>query len=651
MIELTARRGTASSRCIKIIGIGGAGANALDRIVLDGVNPSHLIAANSDTLALSASVAGEKVQLGRLATRGLGCGGDPDLGRASAEESVAEIRNALNGIDCLFLLAGLGGGTGSGATPVIAELARESGALVIAVVTLPFAFEGKRRIQQAAEALEGIQKFADAVVCFENDRMADAVSPKAGIQQAFAAADQTISQSVQAIAALLCRQGMINLGFDDFRAALQPVNELNPRCLFGYGEAGGDNRPYDALALALKCPLMDKGRLLRGCDTVLVQVSGGPDLTLNEVQLLMEEFNRHVDDRTRVLFGAAVDPELAGRIAVTVLSSLSAEEMTGIQTPCILPAREPAPKTQPMAPRFFTDAPNPEEIVETPEPAQELEEAFVTSDFEASMEPVPAEASGDPLPDEYERQNEEDESAGVEPVTEVTASVLPIEPDFLPESEEPIDIQPTASAAQPERPAKRRTLADTAQISFFGEEPTPEPAQKPAPAERPKPAFEKAVRPIPGRTLQRDPIRAPENKVAPVATPKPEPKPEPAPVVKPERSRIIGTPRPDPVQSVAATAPSPAPAPSSVAPTPVTPPSALTGGAGLKSAPTPYAAPKTPSIPAPISAGPSAPKSPQQETLQFEPVTRGRFEKSEPTIIDGQDLDVPTFLRRNIRIR
>src|SRR5712691_2562132 len=179
---------------IKIVGVGGAGSNALDRIVLDGMEHVDLIVANTDVQSLASSVATHKVQLGRAVTRGLGAGGDPELGFNAANESADEIRETLEGARMVFICAGLGGGTGSGAAPCIAQMARESGALVVAFATLPFAFEGKRRCAQADEALRQLQQIADAVVCFENDRMGDIVLPKAGIHQAFAAADLTISQ-------------------------------------------------------------------------------------------------------------------------------------------------------------------------------------------------------------------------------------------------------------------------------------------------------------------------------------------------------------------------------------------------------------------------------------------------------------------------
>src|SRR5438067_10360151 len=223
----------------------------------------------------------------------------------------------------IFICAGLGGGTGSGAAPYIAQLAPEAGSLVVAFATLPFGFEGKRRRAQAQGALGRLSEFAHAVVCFENDRMGDLTAPQAGIHQAFAMADITISQSVRSIVNLIQRPGLIRIGFDDLLAALRAHNG---RCLFGYGEADSDNRAHDALTQALKNPLMDRGRMLADATHVLVQVAGGVGLTLSEVEILMQELGRHVSEQTQILFGAAVDGRLGDRLTVTIISSLAAEE-------------------------------------------------------------------------------------------------------------------------------------------------------------------------------------------------------------------------------------------------------------------------------------------------------------------------------------
>jgi cell division protein FtsZ len=307
MIELPRHTATPAAVRIKILGLGGAGANALDRIKLDGLEGTELIAINTDMQSLTSSVADRKVQLGSATTRGLGAGGDPEVGFAAAEEAVEEIREALQGATLVFLCVGLGGGTGSGAARIITSIAREQQAMVVVFATMPFSFEGKRRMGQAEEALAALQTNADAVICFENDKMGDAVSPRAGIHEAFSAADQTISQSVRAIAALAQRRGLIHAGLDELATALR---QQNPRCLFGCGEAEGDNRAHSALEKALKSPLIDRGKLLEEVDSVLVTVAGGTSMTLNEVQILMEELNRHLSDSTRILFGTAVDAKL-----------------------------------------------------------------------------------------------------------------------------------------------------------------------------------------------------------------------------------------------------------------------------------------------------------------------------------------------------
>jgi cell division protein FtsZ len=308
---------------IKIVSVGGAGLNALDRIVLDGLERADVVAINTDVQSLASSVAAHKVQLGRTMTRGLGAGGDPELGYQAAVESADEIREALADARMIFICAGLGGGTGSGAAPYVAQLAREVGALVLAFATLPFSFEGKRRNAQAREALARFNDIANAVICFENDRMGDIVPPQAGIHQAFAVADSTISQSVRSIVNLIQRPGLIHIGFDDLLSALR---SRNGRCLFGFGESDSDNRAHEALTQALKNPLMDRGRMLEEAARVLVQVAGGPGMTLSEVEILMQELGRHVSEQTQILFGAAVDGRLGDRLTVTIISSLSADE-------------------------------------------------------------------------------------------------------------------------------------------------------------------------------------------------------------------------------------------------------------------------------------------------------------------------------------
>src|SRR4051812_45315588 len=457
---------------IKVVGVGGAGSNALDRIVLDGLERAELIVMNTDVQSLASSVASSKVQLGRNLTRGLGAGGDPEVGFGAACESSDEIREAISNARMVFVCAGLGGGTGSGAAPVIAQKARENGSLVISLATMPFAFEGKRRTAQAMEALAGLREMSDAVICFENDRMGDIVAPRAGIHQAFAAGDTTISQSVRSIVNVIQRPGLIRIGFDDLLSALRTRNS---RCLFGYGESDSDNRAHDALTQALKNPLMDRGRMLADATHVLVQVAGGPGMTLSEVEILMQELGRHVSDQTHILFGAVVDGRLGDRLGVTIISSLSAEEEAiSIQT-------APAPSSASVTP-----------------PAREH---YEPATFQT--EPQPEEPPVEPLPVEESVSFDEPvatDSAAAETPVFIETSVIP------------------------------------------GRNGDPE-----APTSKPHP-----------KSASWKEEKAPSEKSAPPA---------------------------------------------------------------------------------------------KQEVLQFEPVTRGRFEKSEPTIIEGEDLDVPTYLRKNIKVK
>src|SRR6266581_7682008 len=363
---------------IKIVSVGGAGLNALDRIVLDGLERAEVVAINTDVQSLASSVAAHKVQLGRNVTRGLGAGGDPELGYQAAVESSEEIREALANARMILICAGLGGGTGSGAAPLIAQLAREAGALVLGFVTLPFSFEGKRRNAQAREALDRLDQFANAVICFENDQMAEIVPPKAGIHQAFASADMLISQSVRSIVNVIQRPGLIRIGFDDLLAALR---RRNGRCLFGFGESDSDNRAHDALTQALKNPLMDRGRMLSDAARILVHIAGGPGMTLSEVEVLMQELGRHVNEQTQILFGTAVDGRMGDRLSVTIISSLAADEdsipeqiysdqNSASATPPVWgQSQDASPKVDGELERTSVDASQPAEAIPIEEPA------------------------------------------------------------------------------------------------------------------------------------------------------------------------------------------------------------------------------------------------------------------------------------------
>jgi cell division protein FtsZ len=279
---------------------------------------------------------------------------------------------------------------------------------------MPFAFEGRRRMAQAEEALAALQSVSDVVICFENDRMGETVSPRAGIQEAFSASDRTISESVRAIASLTDRKGIVRIGFDDLSTALRGAGRGASRCLFGFGEAEGDNRAHDALARALKSPLMDKGRMLEDAQSILVNVSGGSSMTLNEVQILMEEFGRHVSDQTQILFGTSVDPQLGARIAVTLISSVPTGE-----APVAEPARPVATIEPSPAPRREAESSaEPELLREEPAeaPAGEAPRADAHVPDSLTTKPAPATNGRSAAPRKSAREAKQ-EQMQFEPVT------------------------------------------------------------------------------------------------------------------------------------------------------------------------------------------------------------------------------------------
>jgi cell division protein FtsZ len=435
-----------------IVGVGGAGGNVLDRITLDRTVDAKLVCVHTDIRVLGHAMTPHKLQLGVELMRGVGAGGDPDLGREAAVFSREQIREAVDGHDIIFICTGLGGGTGSGAAPVIADIAKSTGALVFLTATMPFSFEGKRRLKQAEESLEQLQKRADALILFENNRMGELTLPKDGIQKAFTQADQLIAQSLRAVSTILTTPGLVKLGLDDLTAAL---NTSNGRCLFGFGEARGQNRGSEAVKRALKSPLIDQGRLLHQTKTLLVHIAGGESLTLLEVDAIMKQLGKNVPDQTHILFGVAVDPKLGDSVCVTLLSSLGLAQLNTVAAaappvemlpikertmPSIMESVAPMPKAS-KAPKH---APAPEamdmlfrseeiSVTAAPPPALPEQETPVAEDIfsqePAAELPTPAAA----LP------------SSLEPPQEFVSSKLQIEP---PPSEDEDVIQQEASATQ-----------------------------------------------------------------------------------------------------------------------------------------------------------------------------------------------------------
>jgi len=363
---------------VKIIGLGGAGANMLDRAALDGMTGAEMLCINTDMRTLSSSVVGEKIQIGKNLTKGLGAGGDPELGLKAAQESELEIRDALRGRKMVFICVGLGGGTGSGAAPLISRIAREEDAFVVIFATMPFGFEGQRRRDQAETALNELAVLANALVTFDNGRMGELVLAKQGIHEAFAAADRMISESIKAVTRLVVRPGLINVGLDDLMTALRTTRS---RCLFGSGIANGENRSQLALENALTSPLLDKGSLLEDATTVLVHICGGESLTLYEVELLMRGLAKYVPSSAHVLFGAAVDPAMGDSLSVTLVSALPEDKLNPLEIKRLSAdegADVQAAQAAITAAADLIDSPEGEEIMEPSEgfsPSREAQES------------------------------------------------------------------------------------------------------------------------------------------------------------------------------------------------------------------------------------------------------------------------------------
>lgn len=309
---------------ICVIGVGGGGLNVLDRISLDRLMEATLVAMHTDVRVLGHSMTPIKIQLGVEIMRGIGSGGDPELGREAAVASKEQIQAAIKGHDLVFICVGLGGGTGSGAAPVVADIAKELGAMTFVFATMPFSFEGQRRLKQAEIALEELQRSADALILFENNRMGELVLPKEGIQKAFSQADQLIGHSVRAISTMVSKPGIVRMGLSDIMATL---HSPNARCLFGFGEARGNNRVSEVVKRALSSPLVNQGMLLQNARNLLVHVAGGESLTLAEVETLMKLLSKHVPEQTQIMFGLSIDSKLGDLMSLTLISSLSAQDM------------------------------------------------------------------------------------------------------------------------------------------------------------------------------------------------------------------------------------------------------------------------------------------------------------------------------------
>lgn len=301
---------------LKVIGCGGAGGNAVNRMIGAGLRGVEFIAANTDMQALNQSLAPHRIQIGMTATRGLGSGGDPSQGRRAAEEDEQTIAEALTDSDMVFITAGMGGGTGTGAAPVVARLARQSGALTVAVVTKPFAFEGRRRMRQAEEGLAELRAEVDTLIVIPNERLLAVVDKSTSLSDAFSVCDEVLLKATKGISDLVTVPGLVNLDFADVKAVMS--NRGN--ALMGTGRATGQNRAVDAAQAAVSSPLLEDVSIA-GAEGVLVNITGGRDLTLHEVNEAASVVVGAAGEEANVIFGSVIDPNMDGEMMITVIAT------------------------------------------------------------------------------------------------------------------------------------------------------------------------------------------------------------------------------------------------------------------------------------------------------------------------------------------
>jgi len=337
---------------IKVIGSGGGGSNAVNRMIEAGIEGIEFLVANTDLQALKRSRAPIKIQLGSRLTKGLGAGADPNVGREAALEDTDKIIEVLEGADMVFVTTGLGGGTGTGAAPIVASLATELDALTVAVVTKPFQFEGRRRMQQADQGLRELRECVDTVITIPNERLLHTVDRGVSLSDSFRVADDVLRQAVQGISDLITVPGLINLDFADVKSIMQGMG----MALMGAGRATGENRAIEATQQAISSPLLEEATI-QGAKGVLINITGGPDLTLFEVNAASSIIRESADDDANIIFGAVIDETLTDEMKITVIATGFDKESAALGTAAattVMPAPQPR-----YVPRPNDDLPRP----------------------------------------------------------------------------------------------------------------------------------------------------------------------------------------------------------------------------------------------------------------------------------------------------
>ncbi|HYC79874.1 MAG TPA: cell division protein FtsZ [Candidatus Binatia bacterium] len=355
---------------IKVIGVGGGGNNALHRMVENGIRGVEFVSINTDAQALHNSQADHKIHIGKTITRGLGAGMNPDIGRAAAEESKDEILDVIKNADMVFITCGLGGGTGTGAAPVVAELAKKIGILTVAVVTRPFAFEGAKRRDIADKGLEALKQHVDTIIMIPNDRILQIIDKKTSLLDAFKTVDEVLRQGVAGISDLITTPGMINVDFADVKAIMQNAGSA----LMGIGRGTGENRAIDAARSAIDSPLLEMS--IDGAKGVLFNITGGRDLGMYEVDDAAKYITKAADPDARIIFGAVIDEDLDEEVKITVIATGFDESLQKPPQP-VVRVEEPVvhhePKRPVYAPKVLEEEPEREEVHDEVNDQDELE--------------------------------------------------------------------------------------------------------------------------------------------------------------------------------------------------------------------------------------------------------------------------------------
>jgi cell division protein FtsZ len=301
---------------IKVVGVGGAGCNAVNRMIATGMEGVEFIVCNTDAQQLRESLAPVKIQIGNKLTRGLGAGADPDIGREAANEDRDKIQKSLKGADMVFITAGMGGGTGTGAAPIVAEVAKEQNALVLGVVTKPFRVEGKKRSERAEEGIRNLKDKVDTLITIPNDLLLKIIDRRTPIDDAFKLADDILRQGVQGISDLIMITGLVNVDFADVRTVMKETGDA----LMGVGLGSGENKALEATQMAINSPLLEESSI-EGARAVLINIAGGNDLSLHEVNEVTDLITRQVDPEANIIFGTTIDPVLNEKVRVTVIAT------------------------------------------------------------------------------------------------------------------------------------------------------------------------------------------------------------------------------------------------------------------------------------------------------------------------------------------